>query len=371
MFVLPAVLFLSVASALVAGGSFLLAGEPIRALACAAVAAATGQWSARRSRLAPPARGARHISFLRAAELGYPPEEHAALRKRAKFLVRAVAEPRLTRAWIDRLGRPDAMPLGVERPRLWSKLQRPYLRRDWTRAARLAALQGHYDLLRELFAARPRTAIYAHGLTLVRIAAPEGALDLRLVYRDQYEKEGELTITIEDAATTLVLASLSLTFGADGERRVAWVGGLQSGADPRVRELFNDWTKRLHGLRPKALALWALRQLAVPWQLEAIRAVSDARHVGRDGRGRRAFEGRYDGFWTESDGTLRPDGEWEIPLHAAERAREEIKASRRKAHERRYAMLAELRAELLAAHSTLAPEAPAGEEVALPRAYFL
>jgi len=369
MFVLSAVLLLSLASALLAGGSFLLAGEPLRALACAAAGAATGSWFTRRSRTSPPP--ARRISFLKAAEFGYPPEEHAALRKRAKFLARAIAEPRLTRRWIDRLGRPDALPLGVERPRLWSKLQRPYLRRDWTHSARLAALGGHYDLLRELFGARPRAAIYARGLTLVRVAAAEGALDLRLVYRDQYEKEGELTLTVEDAATTLVVASISFTLGTEGERRIAWVGGLQSGADPRVRELFNDWTRRLHGLRPKALALWVLRQLVVPWQIEGIRAVSDARHVGREGRGRRAFAGRYDGFWAESDGTLRADGDWDIPLAAAERAREELKASRRKAHERRYAMLADLRAELLAAHSTLAPEAPAGEAAALPRAYFL
>ncbi|HEX3730000.1 MAG TPA: DUF535 family protein [Opitutaceae bacterium] len=367
--VLSAIPFLSIVSALLAGGAFLTAGEPIWALVCAAAAAATGGWTSRRSRGASAP--ARRISFLKAAGLGYPAEESGAWRKRAKFFLRAVAEPRLTRSWIDRLGRPDTLPLWVERPRLGSKLQRAYLRRDWTRSARLAALGGHYDLLREIFAARPRAAIYARGLTLVRVAAAEGALDLRLVYRDQYEKEGELTLTVEDAATTLVVASISFTLGVEDDRRIAWVGGAQSGADPRVRELFNDWTKRLHGLRPKAFALWALRQLVVPWQVEALRAVSDARHVGREGRGRRSFAGRYDGFWAESEGTLRADGDWELPLAAAERGREELKASRRKAHERRYAMLAELRAELLAAHSTLAPDAPAGEAADLPRAYFL
>lgn len=291
--------------------------------------------------------------LLRGAIVGHPPHQKGYVFKRTKFLLRAAAEPESTCIWLERLARPDTLPLWLKRPRLASKLQRPYLRHNWCNAQRLKALVAHYDRFGELFSARSSAAIYSDGLTLLPVAGPVGALDLRLVYRDQYEKEGDLTLTVEDAATTLCLASLTFTFGVEGGARVARIGGLQSGADSRVRELINAWTKQLHGLRPKALALWSLRELSASWQVERILAVSDAGHVGRDGRGRRSFTGHYDDFWGESEGVRRSEGEWELPLSVAPRPRAEIKPSRRKAHELRYAMLERLRGDLVAAQHGL------------------
>ena len=66
---------------------------------------------------------------------------------------------------------------------------------------------------------------------------------------------------------------------------------------------------------------------------------------------------------------MQVDGDWSLPMVVPPRPREEIKPSRRKAHELRYAMLGELRGELLAAYSTVTPEAAPEEAAALPRVF--
>jgi len=350
------------------GGALLLAGEPAGALACGAVAVASGGWENLRRHL--PARPpAREVSFWTAAMVGYPPFAPGWRNKRLKFLLRAAWERRATRAWVNRLAGAEARPLWLTRPRLTSKLQRPYLWRAWGVPERLAALSSHYDTIAALLGSAARSRIYGDGLTLVRLvhAASGRRVDLRLVYRDQFEKEGELSLTVEDVESRLMLAGLTFCLLGQGRRRTAWIGGVQASRDPRTRALIADTAKEMHGLRPKALALWALRQLAAPWQVGQLRAAGDREHVERHWHKSIEFEASYDEFWGESAGRPHAGGGWELPLVVPRRRREDLKASRRKAYERRYSMLAELRAELLAACSAITPEAGAEEEQALPR----
>jgi uncharacterized protein VirK/YbjX len=352
----------------VVGGALLVAGEPVWALFCGALALATGGWAnlRRRDGVEPGTRP----SLWAAARLGCPETVPGWRRRRAKFLARALLRRRTTAAWVGRVSRPDVSPLWAARPRLASKLQRAYLRADWRVGAVLDALKSHYDILRELISAPVRARVYGQGLTLLRVVGASGqAADLRLVYRDQFEKEGELTVTLEDAATGLLLSSITFCLTDGPEGRTAWIGGLQSAADPRTRALIQEWTKAMHGLRPKGLVLWALRQLCTPWQIGRLRAAADDRHVHRHWRRRRSIHARYDEFWAESGGVRDAAGEWDLPLSVPERPREELKPSRRKAHEQRYAMLADLRAELLAANASVAPDADPGESAALPRLF--
>jgi uncharacterized protein len=349
------------------GGALLLAGEPAGALVCGAVAVASGSWENLRRHL--PARpGRRPVSFWTAARVGHPPIVAGWRNRRAKFLLRAAWQRRSTRAWLDQLGAPAARPMWLARPRLTSKLQRPYLCRSWGVPERLAALTSHYGLIEELLAPAVRSRVYGEGLTLVRLTQQSGRqVDIRLVYRDQFEKEGDLSLTVEDVDTRLLLAGLTFCLCRNGRRRTAWIGGVQASRDPRTRGLITEVAKEMHGLRPKALALWALRQLSAPWRIEQLRAAGDGEHVHRHWHKRSEGEVNYNEFWAESGGRAHAAGGWELPLVVPRRRREEIKPSRRKAYERRYSLLAELRAELLAAYSAITPEAGAEEAEALPR----
>jgi len=304
------------------------------------------------------------VSFWSAAAHAQNADASSRLVKRLKFIVRAWSQRRFTRAWLARLVQPDLAPLWALRPRLATKLQRPYVSCAWDAPVRCAALLGHYDLLPRLLAADVRAAIYRSGLTVLRLddLTPARNLDVRLFYHDKFEKEGELTLAIRDTPTGLMLAGLTFLLVRNGDQRIAIVGGLQASRDPATRMLIHDAAKALHGLRPKALALWCLQQLGSAWRIAEIQAVGDAQHVWRHWRKRREIASSYDEFWLESDGRELPGGgSWELPLQLRPRSREELKPSRRKAHERRYAMLAALQPQLLAAVAALAPrvETPA------------
>jgi uncharacterized protein VirK/YbjX len=299
------------------------------------------------------------VSIWAAAKVLHPVESRGWRRGRAKFIARAALHPGLTRTWLNRLAQAPEQALWHARPRLAGKLQRPYAHRDWNAAARLAALESHYEALGSLVSAAALDRIYAAGLGLVRIEAAGTARNvrIRLFYSDQFEKEGELTLAVADEATGLELATLTFCVVGTGTERSIWIGGLQANPAPQTRFLINEVSKEMHGLRPKALALWALRQLAQAWEIDRIRAVSDAQHIYQHRHKRRAFAASYDEFWSESGGQRGPDG-WELPLETPERPAAEIKPSRRKAYARRYAMLAELAPVLRQSVAALANESP-------------
>jgi uncharacterized protein VirK/YbjX len=298
------------------------------------------------------------VSFWSASAQTQTAGTSGRLRRRTKFLLRALSQPRLTRAWLARLVQPDVAPLWAARPRLALKLQRPYVCCAWGSTERFAALLRHYDILPQLFAPEVRAAIYGDGINLVRLTHAETGWrwDIRLFYHDKFEKEGELTLAIREVETGVMLAGLTFCLAHNDNKRIAIIGGIQASRDPRTRRLIHDAAKALYGLRPKALVLWCLQQLAQPWQLTQIQAVGDAQHVWRHWRKRLEIAACYDDFWRESDGRELPGGgSWELPLETRARTREELKPSRRKTYERRCAMLDALQPTLLAAFAALAP----------------
>ena len=315
------------------------------------------------TRPAPP----RSATFWSAAAQAQNPDANRSLAKRLKFFVRAWTQRRFTRAWLACLVHPEIAPLWALRPRLATKLQRPYVSCAWDTPVRCAALLSHYHLLPQLFATPVREAIYRQGVNVLRLThAPTGRrLDVRLFYHDKFEKEGELTLAIRDPAAGLVLSGLTFTLAHRAGQWCAIIGGLQSSHDPATRPLIHDAAKALHGLRPKALALWCLQQLCEPWGIKQIQAVGDAQHVWQHWRKRLEIPASYDEFWRESDSQPLPGGgRWALPLSPQPRPREELKPSRRKQHERRYALLAALRPKLLSAFAALAPEGiGAAEEI--------
>jgi len=280
-------------------------------------------------------------------------------------MARAWTQPRLTRAWLARLAQADLAPLWMARPRLATKLQRPYVHCEWRVLERFAALMGHYDILPRIFSASVRQAIYCEeGIAIVRLANPTSGrqLDVRLFYQDQFEKEGDLTLAICDVETELTLAGLTFCLAQPAHQRTIIIGGLQASPDPQTHVLIHDVTKEMHGLRPKALAWWCLQQLAACWQVGRIEAVGDAQHIYRHWSKRREFAASYDEFWSESDGRRLPGGGWELPLQLKQRTRAELKPNRRKAHERRYAMLGALQPKLIMSVAALAARTATPQE---------
>ncbi len=304
------------------------------------------------------------LSFYRAARGIDTPQQPARVSARLRCFLYSCMRPRLTSAWLACLAQPEVAPVFKLRPRLALKVHRPLISVAWSPAERFAVLRAHYGRMRRCFSEVILSNIYGLGVDLLHIVntTTNRRLAARLLCSGQLEREGELTMCLADVESGLPLAQITFCVAGDenGAARL-YIGGLQACRDERMRGIIHDIAKEMHGLRAKALVLWCVQQLAAHWRIGAIYAVDDAHHVSNYRQKRGRVFASYDDFWAESEGEHDSKaGFWKIPLQPRERGREELKPSRRKQHERRYAFLNDLRVSLLEAFARCAPGAGEG-----------
>ena len=287
--------------------------------------------------------------LLRTAALVHPGDDWSDRLSRIKYCVRGLASSRRTNEFFSVLSAPKLAQVAIRNPRILSKLQRPYLHRDLNGQQRLAALSYHYRFVDRQFLAAGIEAIYSPaGLSLAALSSlAAGAFTLRLMYRDEFEKEGDLSLVFCDESDGGMLFSLTFCVHAAlaGQPEI-FIGGLQGCRPVNERERIVTITRAMHGLRPKALLIFAAQQLAGFWQIPGIRAVSNAGHIYRHYRKRKRIAASYDEFWAECGGTSGGDETFVLPARPVERAAETLKSGKRQMYRRRYAMLDELAAQI-------------------------
>jgi len=101
-------------------------------------------------------------------------------------------------------------------------------------------------------------------------------------------------------------------------------------------------TRAMYGLRPKALLVFVLQQLAACWGIARLRAVSDDTHIYRHPHKIRDLAASYDELWTESGGTLAGDGMFDLPATFVPRDISTLKPNKRQMYRRRYVLMAEI-----------------------------
>ncbi|MFM8878405.1 MAG: DUF535 family protein [Verrucomicrobiota bacterium] len=304
---------------------------------------------------------------LRLPTILYPGSGHRSVVRRWKHVVRSLVQWPWTLEWYRTLEHPTLQAATAIRPRLYTKLQRPYLTRRHGFAARLAALETHYAFVTAHLPASALQAIYRDpGLELGRLPLEEErSLVIRLCYTDRYEKEGDLSFGVFLAPSKTLIYSISFSVTErPGIGRGVFIGGLQGGNAPDQPEIVRQITREMFGMRPKAFALYLVQQWADWVGAVEVRAVSDSETVYRHLQYRKAIEASYDQLWTESGGRVSPvDGCFDLPPRHVEIPREEIKTSKRSLYQKRYALLRDLSARLRAQWETLivpkAPESPA------------
>ena len=266
-----------------------------------------------------------------------------------KYCVRGLAYAGQTHELFCALGSPKLALVAQTHPRILSKLQRPYLHRKLGPRQRLEALQHHYGFVDRHFTETMLAEILSlRGFLITAFALDSvGRFGLRLVYRDEFEKEGELSLVFTDEVSSAMLFSLTfcVVAGESGAAEI-FIGGLQGCKVVNERERVVTVTRAMHGLRPKALLLFALQQLAEIWAITEIRAVSNVNHIYRHYRKRRSFAASYDEFWSECGGKPFSDCNFVLPASPNLRPIAEIKPGKRAMYRRRYAMLEELAADI-------------------------
>jgi uncharacterized protein VirK/YbjX len=301
-------------------------------------------------------------TLARTAPLIHPAPTAGGFFKRAKYCLRGVAFAGCTRAWLELLGAPELAIAVKNHSFLYHKLQRPYLNRTLDTRERLEALKNHYTFVKTRLCGPIIKEIFAPAgmcLALVPFENP-GNFCLRLRC-SRREREGDLSISLADHISGAELFTLAFSvWKYKLACKEIFVGGLQ-GTPATNKDLVISLTRGLHGMRPKALLLFALQELADSWGITSLRAVSDDLHVYRHFDRRLTFSASYDDFWIESGGRPSADGLIDLPALFVPRDISEIKVNKRKMYKRRYAMLGEIAEQIRVTMSrvgnTLAPSA--------------
>lgn len=269
------------------------------------------------ARLVP--RGPRLIDSIRAlgTALGHLPAQP--VRKTWFFAVRFLLAPRANARWIRHAER---RALQYDTPRiprdLLYKAVRSYIRHGWRCAQRVDALERHYEAMDQLFTRDFNVRLWrGEQVELGVLSGRDVSYRLLLSRALVTRQEGELSITLEDAADGLRLAMITFTLGeSEGGLSVA-IGGLQglpAGGDKRR---IVTATRRLRGLRPKAAVLLATQAFARMVGAKDLFAVSRATHVINEKAAsylRRHFHTDYDAFWVERGGVPDPAFGFRLPL---------------------------------------------------------
>lgn len=280
----------------------------------------------------------------------YPSSRPGNWRRRSKYLLRGALLAPWTSTWLQFISRPVFAPAVAARPRLYAKIQRPYLSSRFAVPARVRLLVDHYRWLEHSVAASVMAQLYrAPGVFLGRLElATDLCLSAWLRYCDRYEKEGDLQITLECSPGDRMLYTISASVLNLSDGRLGlFVGGLQGGRHEHQPELVRRVTHAMHGLRPKACALFTMQQLAQWLGAAEIRAVGDHRTVYRHFQTRQSICASYDALWLEAGGVMEPqDGYFLLPVVPHQRTRDEIKPQKRRLYEKRYALLEEFAARM-------------------------
>jgi uncharacterized protein len=206
--------------------------------------------------------------LLRTAPLIHRVPTPGGILKRMKYCARGLLFARETREWIDFLQMPEMALILKNHPFLYHKLQRPYLKKTLKVSGRLASLKQHYQFILTYLPEPLIEKIFVFpGLLLAELPVEKiGTLELRLACGTM-EKEGDLMIYLEHRESGKRIATLSFSAGKCGDDgREIFIGGLQ-GSRGTSEDVVVTITRALYGLRPKALLVYVLQQLAARWEV--------------------------------------------------------------------------------------------------------
>jgi len=226
-------------------------------------------------------------------------------------------------------------------PRVLCKVHRAYLCHGLSVEQRFVHLQRHHTLARQLLGAAWWERVMRHDDTcLCPLHLPQGhgTLSVRLLHAHHYEREGDLSLVLDDPFGT-PLYTLTFSFEDTPQGPGVLIGALQG---QLTLDVSRHLTKLCWGVRPPNLLLWVLQTWALTLGVRRLRAVGMARHVYAGSRLVRHMHFDYDAFWQSVGGEAGrdiDDGFYSLDLQPPRRAREDIPAHKRSQYQRRYAWL--------------------------------
>lgn len=288
----------------------------------------------------------------------YPHPRFKEKLNRLKYIFRGLWFARDTTALMVLLSDPRLAALCKAYPRLVSKLQWPFITSRHTTPQKVAALRAHYGFFTQHLSPSIQETISSGKSWPLLDLNLDSSERLGVVLRQaNYEKEGELAVSLLSLTTQEMMCTATFTLvECTPTVREIVIGGLQGHDFEDDKARIVGITRGLKGLRPKALLLFALRQIALEWSCTSLLAVGNTLHIYTSARKRKDLAADYDAFWLESGGTLNAEGFFNLPITPPVRDIAELKANKRSTYRQRYALLDDLACRIRSAAAGHAPE---------------
>ena len=245
-------------------------------------------------------------------------------------------------AWAVFLLKPENRCFSDANPMLWHRTLLGYMSTRWDGRKMVQVLTDSYHFARKhpgpLLAALQ--ARMEQPIASVELGEDRGRILVSIHSDDRFRREGEWTVRVRWDQAEGELCSIVFSVEEVDGRWIAYIGALQGGSGAN-EESIKAAAKAFHGVRPKAMAVFALqeiiRALGVSRLLGAGNSIqmSNAKHLIPAPWNKISFN--YDVMWAEAGAKPAEEGWFELPLREPRRTREKIKVNKRPLYARRYA----------------------------------
>lgn len=215
---------------------------------------------------------------------------------------------------------------------------------------RVELLEQHMTFLSEHLQVQHFVDLYSEKDKMLWESSDEGdRLKLRLFYHPGQRKEGLLSIILGCNQGDLYQMIFWIAKNPQEEWSL-WIGAMQGPNMNDARDIIKRVTKRCHAYRTKNLILHATQEVAKALGLQHIYAVTNygyyaMNHIRVD----RKLKTSFSDFWAEAGGKPCKDQRFfELPLSEYRKSMDEVPTRKRANYRRRYAMLDEIDADIVA-----------------------
>jgi hypothetical protein len=267
------------------------------------------------------------------------------LKQNLRWALAAAARPDAALAWFAHLQTRDMAPFEAANPILSFKPMRVYLSTHWSLKRRTKVMRETYGFALWRGGATREALLHGSGAGVILARFPLSDLgegQIALGFDNKLRKEGEFAVTFQVPERGGRICSLS--FALEWQRNglamfIGCVQGIQDGEDGLMKAL----GKAMHGLRPKALVVFAAQEIGRSLGVRELFGAGNAIQVHRRKHlihiawvHELSFD--YDAFWLELGAHPAFDGWFFLPRKARPRSRDEIKPNKRGQYAKRYAM---------------------------------
>lgn len=270
---------------------------------------------------------------------------HQRLNYRLRWLLFSCCHPVETALWFELVTSADMQRFWLSSFPLACKPAREYMSTQWSSRKRIRCLKETYQVIRDNHCLSDALTSKT-GRVLASVSLPSiGRVDICLGHDSRFRKEGELTLAVVSSELGGKLTSASMSFQRDTDGTLqCFIGAVQGDEGP---DAIHAATKAMYGLRPKALVVWAVQEVARYLGVKVLFGVGSRIQMHRKKclfylPLFHAVMFDYDAFWTELGGKCEGDRWFRLPLVAHQRDRDEIKPNKRSMYAKRYAMMDDL-----------------------------